>query len=169
MKTYQQPEPKLTERFWIEISEKTEEKTQRKSWMDKQRKIIRRTHRRPESENAHGFTENEIYKIWSLKTPGHDGIHSVCFKKFTSILDSLALENNKCLQGAHGPEGMTKEKTTLIEKGPNKRTTPKQQQTHNLPADDAEKFSRTNKGRDFPLANKLQIVPWKTERMLQRI
>ena len=56
--------------------------------------------------------------------PGHDGIHGFRFKKFTSIHDRLALEMNKCLQKAHVPEWMTKGKTTLIQKDPNKGTAP---------------------------------------------
>ena len=46
------------------------------------------------------------------------------FKKFTSIHDRLALEMNKCLLRAHVPEWMTKGRTKLIQKDPNKGTTP---------------------------------------------
>ena len=60
---------------------------------------------------------------------------------------------------------MTKTKTTLIKKDPIKGTA-----TNNYPpTDDVENINSTNKGRDLLLANKPQIVPWKTERMLQRI
>ena len=69
----------------------------------------------------------------NCKTPGHDGIHEFWFKKFTFIHDRLALEMNRCLQEARVPEGMTKGKTTLIQKGPLKGSTPKQLQTHNVP------------------------------------
>ena len=58
------------------------------------------------------------------KTPGHDGIHEIWFKKFTSIHDRRALEMNSCLQWAHVPEWMTKGKTTLIQKDPFKGTAP---------------------------------------------
>ena len=44
------------------------------------------------------------------------------FNKFTSIHDRQALEMNKCLQRAHVPEWMTKERTSLIQKDPNKGT-----------------------------------------------
>ena len=43
----------------------------------------------------------------------------------TSIHERLALEINKCLQGAHVPEWMTKGRTTLIQKDRNKGTAPK--------------------------------------------
>ena len=56
--------------------------------------------------------------------PGHDGIHGFWFKKFTSIRGRLALEMNRCLQGAHIPDWMTKGKTTLIPKDPSKGTAP---------------------------------------------
>ena len=56
--------------------------------------------------------------------PGDDGIHGFWFKKFTSIHDRQALETNKCLQTAHVLEWMTKGRTTLIQKDPNKGTAP---------------------------------------------
>ena len=56
--------------------------------------------------------------------PGHDEIHGFWFKKFTSIHDRLAPEMNKCLQRAHVTEWMTKGRTTLIQKDPNKGTAP---------------------------------------------
>ena len=76
---------------------------------------------------------------------------------------------NRCLQGVHVPEWMTKAKTTLIKKDPLKGTTPKQLQTHNVPTYDMENINSTNKGRDLLLTNKLWIVPCGTERMPQRI
>ena len=80
------------------------------------------------------------------------------FKKFTSIHDTLALEMNRCLQGAQVPEWMTKGKTTLIQKDPRKGTAPKQLQTHNLPTNDTENINSTSMGRDLLLANKPRIV-----------
>ena len=58
------------------------------------------------------------------KTPVHVGIHAFCSKKFTSIHNRLALKMNRCLQYAQVPEGMTKGKTTLIQKDPRKVTVP---------------------------------------------
>ena len=63
---------------------------------------------------------------------------------------------------------MTNGRTTLIQKDPSERTAPKQLQTHKLPTNHVENINST-KGRDLLLANKPQIVPWETERMLQRI
>ena len=54
--------------------------------------------------------------------PGHDGICGFWFKKCTFIHNRLALDVNKCLQGARVPEWMTKGNITLIEQDPNKRT-----------------------------------------------
>ena len=51
-------------------------------------------------------------------------IHGFWFKKFTSIHDRLALEMNRCLQGAHVLEWITKGKTTFIQKDQSKRTDP---------------------------------------------
>ena len=68
--------------------------------------------------------KTSLKKVSNWKTPGHDGIHGFWFKKFTFIHDRLALEMNKCLQTAHVPERMTKGRTTLIQKDPNKGTAP---------------------------------------------
>ena len=87
-------------------------------------KRTRRTQRRPESGNTHRFTQNDTKKIPNWKTLSHDGIHGFWFKKSTSIHDRLALEMNRCLQEANVPDWMTKGKTTLILKDPNKGTAP---------------------------------------------
>ena len=49
------------------------------------------------------------------------------------------------------------------------RTHPKLLQIHNLPVDDGENIKSTNKGRDLQLTDKLQVVPWGTERIPPRI
>ena len=36
-----------------------------------------------------------LKKISNWRTPGHDGIHEFCFKKFTSSHDRLAIEMNR--------------------------------------------------------------------------
>ena len=78
----------------------------------------------PKAEIHTDLLKTTLKKISNWKTPGHDGIHGFWFKKFTSIHDRLALEMNKYLQRAHVPEWMTKGRTTLIQKGPNKGTVP---------------------------------------------
>ena len=60
-------------------------------------------------------------------------------------------------------------KDYIIPEGPKQRNCYKQLQTDNLPTNDVENTNSTNKGKDLILANKPQIVPWRTERMLQRI
>ena len=66
---------------------------------------------------------------------------------------------NRCLQKLLVPEWMTKGKDPLKEP----------LQTTYMPTYDVENTYSTNKGSDLFLANKLRIVPWGTERMLQRI
>ena len=100
-----------------------------------------------------------LKKISNRKTPGYDGIHDFWFKKFTSIHKRLALEMNKPLQTAHIPKWMTKERTTLIQKDPNKKNCPKQLQAYNMPTNDVDNINSTNKGRDLLLANKPWFVP----------
>ena len=54
-------------------------------------------------------------------------------------------------------------------KGPKQSNCSKQWQTHNMPTNDMENIDSTNKGKNLQLANKPWIVPWRTERMPQRI
>ena len=54
-------------------------------------------------------------------------------------------------------------------KGPEQRNCSKQLQTDYLPTHDVENTNSTNKGKDLLLANRPRIVPWRTERMSQRI
>ena len=51
-------------------------------------------------------------------------MHGCWFKNFTSIYHRLALEMNKCLQGAQVSDWMSKGKRRLIQKEPSKRTAP---------------------------------------------
>ena len=76
---------------------------------------------------------------------------------------------NRCLQGAQVPEWMTKGKTTFIQKGPSKETA----SNNNRPITCLPmmwKILRAQiREKDLLLANKPRIVPWRTERMPQRI
>ena len=65
-----------------------------------------------------------LKSISNWKAPGHDGINGFWFKKFSSIHGKLALEMNRCIQGAQVPEMMTKGNTTLIQTDPTKGTAP---------------------------------------------
>ena len=78
----------------------------------------------PKTEIHINLLKTTLKRTSNWKTPGHDGIHGFWFKKFTSFNGRLALGMNRCLQGAHVPNWMTKGKTTLIQKDPNKGTAP---------------------------------------------
>ena len=121
--------------------------------MDKQYdKRIKRTRRRPESGNTHRFTQNDTKKIFNWKTPGHDGIHSFWFKKFTSIHDRLARQTST--RNEQMPTRSTcarmddQRKDHIDPKRPKQRNRPKQLQIHNLPTDYVENIDSTNKRRD---------------------
>ena len=78
----------------------------------------------PKTEIPIDLLKTTLKRISNCKTTGHDRIHGFWFKKFTSIHGRLALEMNRCLQGAQVPDWMTKGKTALIQKDPSKRTAP---------------------------------------------
>ena len=65
----------------------------------------------PKTEIHIDLRKTTLKRISNWKTPCHDGIRGFWFKKFTSIYGRLALEMNRG-------------ETTLIQKGPSKRTAP---------------------------------------------
>ena len=79
--------------------------------MDKQyENKIRRARRKPKAEIPIDLLKT-TQKISNWRKPDHDFWIK---KKIISIHDTLALGMNKCLQGSHGYEEMTKENTTVI-------------------------------------------------------
>ena len=88
--------------------------------MDKQHcKRTRGAWRRPKNGNTPRLTKSNTEKNIKLEYA-----KPWWFKKFTSIHGRLALEMNRCLQGAQVPDWVTKGKTTLIQKDPSKWTGP---------------------------------------------
>ena len=127
-KTYQQPDARETERFWTKIwqAKKHNEKAE---WINDMTRELEGLVEGPKANIHIELLKKTLKKISNRKTPGHDGTHGFCFKKFTSIQDRLALEMNRCLQDAQIPDWMTKGKTTLIQKDPSKGTAPNNYKT----------------------------------------
>ena len=105
--------------------------------------------------------------ISNWKTPGHDRLYELWFKKFTFIHDRQTPKQMPIRTSRTKIDDQRKVHTDP--KGPKQRKHPKQIQTHNLPTDDGENINRINMERNLPFANKSQIVPWGSERMPQRI
>ena len=84
----------------------------------------------PEKIDINSFRTTRKKSNW--KTPSHDGIHGIWFKKFTSIHDRLELEIKRCQQEADVSDWMTKGMNTWIKKNPIQRNSSKQLQTHNV-------------------------------------
>ena len=122
-KTYQQPDEKETERFWTKIWQ-PKKHNEKAEWINNITREPEELEEGPRAEIQTDLLKTTIKKISNWKTSDHDGILGFWFKKFTSIHERLALEMNKCLQRAHVPEWMTKGRTTLIQKDPNKGTAP---------------------------------------------
>ena len=122
-KTYQQPDIKETERFWTKIWQ-PKKHNENAEWINNITRDLDGLEEGPEMEIHVDLLRTTLKRISNWKAPGHDGIHGFWSKKFTSIHDRLALEINRCLQDAQVPEWMTKGKTTLIQKDPNKGTAP---------------------------------------------
>ena len=122
-KTHQKLNAKETERFWTKIWQ-PKQHNGKAEWINHITRKLEQLEEGPKAEIYTDLLKTTLKKVSNWKTPGHDGIHGFWFKKFTSIHNRLALEMNKCLQTAHIPEWMTKGRTTLIQKDPNKGTAP---------------------------------------------
>ena len=122
-KTYQQPDAKETKRFWTKIWP-PKQHNEKAEWINYIARELEQLEEGPKAEIHIDLPKRTLKKVSNWKTPGHDGIHGFWFKTFTLIHDRLALEMNKCRQTEHVPEWMTKGRTTLIQKDPNKGTTP---------------------------------------------
>ena len=122
-KAYQQADAKETERFWTKIWQ-PKKHNEKAEWINNMTRELKELKEGSKGEIHIELLKKTLKKISNWKTPGHDGIHGFWFKKFTSIHDRLALEINRCIQDAQVPDWMTKGKTTLIQKDPNKGTTP---------------------------------------------
>ena len=99
----------------------TEKHNEKAEWINKMTRELEGLDEGPRAE-IHTDLLKTTWKISNWKTPDHNWIYGFWLQKFTSILNRLALEIDKCLQRAHVPEWMTKEKTILIQKDPNKGT-----------------------------------------------
>ena len=111
-KTYQQPDAKETQRFWTKIWKPKKKHNENAEWINNITKELEELEEGPKTEIHIDLLKATLKRISNWKTPGHDGIHSFCFKKFTSIHGRLALEMNRCLQGAQVTNWMTKGKIT---------------------------------------------------------
>ena len=114
---------KKTERFWTKIWQ-PKQYHEKAVWINLITRELEQLEEGAKAEIHNDLLRTTLKKVSNWKTPGHDRIHGFWFKKFTSIHDRLVLEMNKCLQTAHVPEWMTKGRTTLIQKHPNKGNAP---------------------------------------------
>ena len=81
----------------------TKKHNKKAEWINNMTREIEGLKEGPKTEIHIGLLKMTLKNI-NWKTPGHDGIHSFWFKKFTSIHDKVALEMNRCLQRAHVPK-----------------------------------------------------------------
>ena len=138
--------------------------------MDKQYyKRPRGTWRRHQNGNTHRLTQNDTKKniklenarpwwnTWLLVQDIH--LHS---RQTTTRNEEIPIRRVSTWME-------DQRKDYINPKGPKQRNCSKPLQTNNLPTNDVENTNSTNKRKDLLLANKPRIVPWRTERMPQRI
>ena len=102
-KTYQQPDIKETEWFCTKIWQ-PKEHNKNTEWINNITRELDGLEEGPKMEIHVDLLNTTLKRISKWKAPDHDGIHGFWFKKFTSIHGRLALEMNRCLQGAQVPE-----------------------------------------------------------------
>ena len=122
-KTYQQPNAKETERFWTKLWQ-PKQHYEKSEWINHITRELEQLEEGLITEIHTDLLKTTLKKVSNWKTPGHYGIHGSWSKTFTSINERLSLEMYKCLKIAHVPEYMTKGRTKLIQKDPNKGTVP---------------------------------------------
>ena len=166
-KTYQKPNIKETERFWTKI---WQPRKQRKRWMDKQyHKRTRGTWRRPRNGNTRRLTQNNIKKNIKLESTSAWWNTWILVQEIHLHSRQSSTRNEQMLTRRLSTWMDDQRKDYINPKGPEQRNCSKQLQTHNPPTNDVENINSKNKGKDLLLANKPRIVPWRTERMPQRI
>ena len=102
-KTYQQPDIKETERFWIKIWQQKKHNENAK-WINNITRKLEGLEEGPKMEIHVDLLKIALKRISNWKAPGYDGIHGFRFKKFTSIHGRLALKMNRWLQCVQVPE-----------------------------------------------------------------
>ena len=121
-KTYPQTDIKETEQFWTKIWQ-PKKHYENAEWINNITRELEGLEEDHKMEIHIDLLKTTLKRISTWKAPAH-WIHGFWFKKVNPIHGRLALEMNRCLQGAQVPEWMTKRKTTLIQKFPSKGTAP---------------------------------------------
>ena len=124
IKTYQQQDIKETERFWTKIWQ-PKKHNENAEWINNIARELDGLKEGFKREIHIDLLKTTLKKYQTGKWQAIMEYMASGSRKFTFIHGRLALERNRCLQGAHVPECMTKGKTTLIQKDPSKGTAPK--------------------------------------------
>ena len=155
---YQRSDAKETERFWTKIWQKKKKNNENAEWINN---IIREQEgleEGPKTEIHFELLEMTLKRIsWLLVQEIH--LHS---RQTSTRNEQMPTRRTSTWQ-------YNQKKDYINPKGPKQRNCSKQLQTDNLPTNDVENTNSTNKEKDLLLANKPWIVPWRIERLPQRI
>ena len=138
--------------------------------MDKQYyKRTRQTWRSPQNGNTHRLTQNDTKKNIKLES-ARPRWNTWLLVQDIPLHSRQTSTRNEQMPTRYASTWIKDQRKDCINpKGPKRRNCSKQLQTDNLPTNDVKNTNSTNKGKELLLVNKLRIVPWRTERMLQRI
>ena len=117
------PDPEETRTFWGDLWEQDTEHRRDTEWLQKLREEIKITSQRNITVTEE-MIKNYLKKVPNWKAPGHDFIQGFWVKNFTKLHQRIAIQLNQCVNEGCVPHWMTKGRTTLIMKDPEKGTVP---------------------------------------------
>ena len=149
---------------------KATKKKKWKCWMNKQYyKRTRGTWRRPQNGNTHRLTQNDTKKNIKLEN-ARPWWNTWFLVQEIHLHSRQTSTRNELMPTRRISTWLDDQRKNYINpKGPKQKNCPKQLQTDNMHTNDVENINSTNKGKDLLVANKPWIVPWRTERMPQKI
>ena len=93
-------------------------------WLPYVREELSKTDDQPDPTITLDHVSKRVKGMANWSSPGHDGLHAFWVKHFTSLHELIAKQMYKCLTESDVPQWMTKGKTYLIMKDPNKGVIP---------------------------------------------
>ena len=110
--------------FWKNISGNEATHNTDAQWLPYVKEELAKTDDQPDPTITLDHVSKRVKGMANWSSPGHDGLHAFWVKHFTSLHEIIAKQMNKCLTESDVPQWMTKGKTYLIMKDPNKGVIP---------------------------------------------
>ena len=117
------PDSEEASTFWRNIWSIPGEMNKNATWIPKVREKMDRYEKQAQMSVGLEVVRTQIRKMTNWKSPGPDGVQGYWFKRFTSLHNALTAHLQACVTKSEVPEWMTKGKTVLVQKDPDKGKT----------------------------------------------